>query len=67
MKISLERLKQTRENAVKQLELLQNELQLLYSTFPALLPKDPSGMSTADKLRFSQDLIEFWEVKEQYK
>ena len=60
-------LEKARTEVLKKLDSLENELKIIYTNYPGLFPKDPGGMSVSDKLRFSGDLINFLEVRDQYK
>ena len=56
-----------RDKAKKALGDLETTLTNLYNTHPSLFPKRPNEMSISDKMRFSEDLINFVEVIDQYK
>lgn len=63
----MKNLKQARERAIEGINNLTEELTELYEDYPSLFPKRPNDMSVSDKLRFSDDLIRFIEVRDQYK
>jgi len=56
-----------RNKAKKALKDLEETLTDLYDAHPNLFPKRPTEMSISDKMRFSEDLINFVEVIDQYK
>ena len=56
-----------RARVLESLRDMNEALRVLYTNHPSLLPKNPSEMSVADKLRFSGDLLEFIECQEQYR
>lgn len=62
----LRNLKNQREKTVTEIEKLTHYLTVLYEDHPGMFPKRPGDMSIADKLRFSENLINFIEVIVEY-
>ena len=63
---TLNELGKARHQVIVELDHFGNVLNKIYLSYPALFPKRPADMSITDKLRFSEDLINFIDVLQQY-